>query len=114
MQGHINDLILREPSVTPATLRLEARTLLRCTRDLAALGPPPGLLHQAYQDARHACAKLEHGARCEAAEAGAMAKYGPGSAKLETLDICIGTYVNDGNDLLSVAATEGYVISSGN
>jgi hypothetical protein len=112
MQQHINNVIFAPRNITPATMRHEARTLQRCAAQLSALGSPPSLLQRAYDDARQACAELQHGARCDAAEARLITEHGP-DANTEKLNSCIGTYVFDGNDLLGFAVSEGDLIASG-
>ncbi len=49
-------------TITAGSLGRTATALGRCTPELAALGPPAGLLRPEYRMARRACAAFEQGA----------------------------------------------------
>jgi hypothetical protein len=104
----MDNAIMQEQNVTPSSLRLEARTLRRCSRELAGLGPPTGRLRRAYQEAWQGCASLERAARCDAAAGRVLAARGPGAAPLKRLFICISSGVGVGSGLIGFAVSDGF------
>jgi hypothetical protein len=96
-------------TVTAASLRSAARKFSRCPAELAALGPPPGQLRQAYRQANQACSHFKRGAACYAAAARAFS-YSPAAntpgAKFPRLLGCGDAAVNKGATLIALATSD--------
>jgi hypothetical protein len=100
-------------TVTPASLRLEARQLGRCSAELAGIGPPTARQRPLYQLARQACAGFELGARCDLAAARDSAGFNSTAAKplarFRRLLNCSTAGMNKGINILSDALSNGSV-----
>jgi hypothetical protein len=96
-------------AVTPEALRVTAGNLRRCTPELAGLGPPPGPLRAAYNEARQACADFERGAKCYTAAAPVLDSAEAG----KLLNSCAAD-TNHGSDLIGLAVAEGSIPAPGN
>ena len=98
--------------LTAASLRSQATQLRRCTRELAALGPPTAELQPAYGTAEQACADFERGASCAAAAAGIVDQPDPtviASTKLAAMLVCNEDGLNKGSELISMAVADGSI-----
>jgi hypothetical protein len=93
--------------LTPTTLRVEAGHLLRCSPDLAGLGPPTTRLRPEYRLARSACDDFERGARCDEAAARDVADFFQPDAKFTRLLTCGDSGFNRGSDLIGRAVADG-------
>jgi hypothetical protein len=95
-------------TVTPSSLRAQAKQLRRCTPGLARLGPPTAQLRPVYQQARRGCAGYDQAVRCYTAAASAFAESGPGLVKFTRLLGCGDAGANKGSRLLADAAASGF------
>jgi hypothetical protein len=98
-------------TVTPASLRAQARQLRRCSAELAGLGPPTARQRPLYHLASQACAGYEHGARCDLAAARDSADFDSTAAKLPArlmrLLNCSNAGINKGTNFLGDALSNG-------
>ncbi len=100
-------------NLTPQLMRVLAKTLRRCDRELAELGSPGKRMQPAYALAKQACGEYDKAARCfaTAASLGITFEGSAGDRRQRQAIDCGFSAPNNGGELMADAEAKGFEIA---